>query len=92
MQDARRASASGQYICSPEQGGHEQNHRQWVRVVAASALFTLSDYHISPHTKKQLRGRVFADEDETKAAAMEALESLVNGLFQGGFGSSSKAL
>ena len=43
-----------------------------------------SDYHLFPNMKKQLRGRVFNDDDETKAAVMKVLEEFPAEFFKEG--------
>ena len=36
-----------------------------------SSVLTPSDYHLFPNMKKQLRGRVFANDEETKTAILD---------------------
>ena len=43
-----------------------------------------SDFHIFPHMKKKLRGRVFASDVETKAAVMDVLEGFPKDYFRDG--------
>lgn len=43
-----------------------------------------SDYHLFPNMKKQLRGRVFADNEETIAAVLDVLNGFENLFFEEG--------
>lgn len=46
-----------------------------------SSDLSMSDYHLFPHMKRQLHGRVFTDDDEMKPAVMEVLEGFSTDLF-----------
>ena len=71
----RYAPVPRQRIGAQEQGSDQRWGAMRLRVVATPALFSgleaaSSDYHLFPKMKEQLRGRVFSDDEETMAAAL----------------------